>query len=89
VGGDVLSQVAMLRTLSLFCTRQAEFKIALDRAKRARAVAATIEESDATALAQADLGMSLRWMGDLSGARSELEATFHDCLRPAKPIAIS
>jgi predicted ATPase len=76
VRGDVLSQVAMLSTLSVFCVRQAEFKMALDHAKRARAIAGTIEETDATALAQSVLGMSLRWMGDLSGARSELEAAF-------------
>jgi predicted ATPase/DNA-binding winged helix-turn-helix (wHTH) protein len=74
--GDVLSQVVMLRTLSLLCSRQAEYKIALDHAKRARAVAGTIEEPDANALAQAVLGMSLHWIGDLSDARSELEAAF-------------
>jgi predicted ATPase/DNA-binding winged helix-turn-helix (wHTH) protein len=74
--GDVLGQVVMLRTLSLLCTRQAEFKIALDHAKSARAVAGTIEEPDANALAQSALGMSLHFMGSLSGARSELEAAF-------------
>jgi predicted ATPase len=74
--GNVLSQLAMLRTLSLFHTRQTEFKIALDLAKRARAVAVTSEEPDAIALAQSVLGMSLHFMGDLSGARSELEAAF-------------
>jgi predicted ATPase/DNA-binding winged helix-turn-helix (wHTH) protein len=73
---DALSQVVMLRTLSLLYTRQAEFKIALDHGKRARAVAATSEEPDANALAQSALGMSLHFMGDLAGARSELEAAF-------------
>jgi predicted ATPase/DNA-binding winged helix-turn-helix (wHTH) protein len=72
--GDGLGQVVMLRTLSLLFARQAEFKIALDHAKRARAVAGTVEEPDANALAQSVLGMSLHFMGDLSGARSELEA---------------
>jgi len=66
----------MLRTLSLFCSRQAEFKIALDHAKRARAVAGTIEEPDATALAQSVLGMALHFVGDYGGARSELEPAF-------------
>jgi hypothetical protein len=73
---DVLSQVVMLRTLSLLCTRRAEFKNALDHATRARAVAATSEDPDANALAQSALGMSLHFMGDLIGARSELETPF-------------
>jgi predicted ATPase/DNA-binding winged helix-turn-helix (wHTH) protein len=79
-GGHVFGQVVTLRTLSLFCTRQAEFKISLDHAKRARVLAGTlartIEEQDATALAQSVLGMSLHFMGDLRGARSELEAAY-------------
>jgi len=74
--GNVLSQVAMLRTLSVFCARQGDFKIALDHAKRARAVARTIEKPDANALAQSPLGTSLHFMGDHSGARAELEAAF-------------
>jgi predicted ATPase/DNA-binding winged helix-turn-helix (wHTH) protein len=74
--GNVLSQVVLLRTLSLLCTRQAEFKMALDHAKRARAVAGSIEEPDANALARSALGLSLHFIGDLSGARSELEAAF-------------
>jgi predicted ATPase/DNA-binding winged helix-turn-helix (wHTH) protein len=75
-GGKILSQVVMLRTLSLFCSRYGEFNSALDHAKRARAVGVTIEEPDATALAQSALGMSLHFLGDYSGARSELEAAF-------------
>lgn len=73
---NVLSQVAILSTLSLFCTRQGEFKIGLGHAKRARAVAGTIEGPDATALARAVLGIALQFIGDLTGARSELEAAF-------------
>jgi predicted ATPase len=74
--GNVLNQVVLLRTLSLLCTRQAEFKTALDHAKRARAVAGSVEEPDANALARSALGLSLHFIGDLSGARSELEAAF-------------
>ncbi|NEU97118.1 winged helix-turn-helix domain-containing protein [Bradyrhizobium uaiense] len=72
--GDVLSQVMMLWTLSLFCVRQAEFKIALEYAKRAGAVARTTEEPDAAALAQSALGRALHFVGDYTGARAELEA---------------
>jgi len=39
--GDLLTQVAMLRTLSVFSGRQGEFQIALDHAKRARAVSSS------------------------------------------------
>jgi hypothetical protein len=74
--GNVLSQVGILGTLSMFCTRYAEFKISLDHAKRARAVAGTAEEPDATALAQSALGRALHFIGDHSSARSELEAAF-------------
>src|SRR5262249_3974129 len=59
VRGIVLSQVAMLRTLSLFSGRQGEFKIALEHAKRGRAVIGTIEEPDASAMAQSALGTFL------------------------------
>jgi predicted ATPase/DNA-binding winged helix-turn-helix (wHTH) protein len=75
-GGNVLSQVGILGTLSMFCTRGGEFKVALDHARRARAVAGTAEEPDATALAQSALGRALHFIGDHSGARSELEAAF-------------
>ncbi|HTV31189.1 MAG TPA: winged helix-turn-helix domain-containing protein [Xanthobacteraceae bacterium] len=71
--GNVLSQVAMLRTLSLFCHRHAEFNVGLEHAKRARAIAGATEEPDANALAQSALGMSLHWIGDHRGARSALE----------------
>ncbi len=72
--GDVLNQVGVLGTLSMFCTRNGEFKIALEHAKRARAVAGVAEEPDATALAQSALGRALHFIGDHSGARLELEA---------------
>jgi predicted ATPase len=72
--GDVFSQVMMLWTLSLFSVRQAEYKIALNHAKRARALAGTIEEPDATALAQSALGRALHFAGNYSRARLEHEA---------------
>jgi predicted ATPase/DNA-binding winged helix-turn-helix (wHTH) protein len=74
--GDVVGQVTVLSTLSVFCARNGEFRRGLDHAKRARAVAGTIAGQDAPALAQSALGMSFAFMGDLSSARSELEAGF-------------
>jgi len=74
--GDVLSQVGMLGTLSMFCTRDGEFKLSLDHARRARAVAGTADEPDVTALAQSTLGRALHFVGDHNNARSELEAAF-------------
>jgi tetratricopeptide (TPR) repeat protein len=71
---NVLSQVGILGTLSMFCTRYGEFKISLEHARRARAVAGTAEEPDATALAQSALGRALHFMGDHNSACSELEA---------------
>jgi predicted ATPase/DNA-binding winged helix-turn-helix (wHTH) protein len=74
--GNVLSQVGILGTLSMFCTRDGEFKISLDHARRARAVAGTADEPDATALAQSALGRALHFIGNHSDARLELEAAF-------------
>jgi predicted ATPase/DNA-binding winged helix-turn-helix (wHTH) protein len=74
--GNVLSQVGILGTLSMFCTRDGEFKISLDHAKHARAVAGTADDPDALALAQSALGRALHFVGDHSDARSELEAAF-------------
>ena len=72
--GSVLSQVAILRTLSLFCHRHGEFNVGLEHATRARTIAETVEEPDASALSQSAMGMSLHWIGDHRGARLELEA---------------
>ncbi|MGX5828187.1 winged helix-turn-helix domain-containing protein [Mesorhizobium sp. 43Arga] len=68
------AQVEMLWTLTLFCARQAEFRLALDHAKRARAIAEVLAESDATALAQSALGRALHFVGEYASARTELEA---------------
>lgn len=74
---NVLGQVGILGTLSMFCTRDGEFKTALNHARKARMVAATSDDPDATALAQSTLGRALHFIGDHGGARSELEAAFH------------
>ncbi len=72
--GDVLDQAGFLGMLHMFHFRGADFEIALDYAKRCRALAGTIEDPGATALAHSILGRSLHLMGDHDGARAELEA---------------
>ena len=76
VRGNVPKQVELLGTLSMFHTRNGEFKTALHEAKLARAVAGTVEGSVAVALAQSALGRALHFMGDHGSARAELEASF-------------
>jgi predicted ATPase/DNA-binding winged helix-turn-helix (wHTH) protein len=77
---DVLHQVGLLGVLSMFHTRDGDFKTALDYARRSRTVALavtrTVEESAGVALAQSTLGRSLHFVGDHSAARVELEASF-------------
>ncbi|QHP69892.1 transcriptional regulator [Bradyrhizobium sp. LCT2] len=73
-GGNVLSQVGILGTLSMFCTRDGEFKTALDHARRARTVAGAAEDPHAMALAQSAVGRALHFIGEHCSARSELEA---------------
>jgi tetratricopeptide (TPR) repeat protein len=72
--GDVLHQAGLLGMLHMFHFRGGDFKIAVDYAKRCRAVAETIDDPAAIALAHSILGRSLLIMGDLAGARLELEA---------------
>ena len=79
--GDVLSQAALLGMLHMFHFRGGDFNTALHHAKRCRAVAGTIEDPAATALAHSILGRSLHLMGDHSGARVELEASLRNWLR--------
>ena len=75
--GDALNQVGLLGVLSMFHTREADFKTALHYAKNSRSVAGTVNDPAGIALAHSILGRSLHFMGDHSGARVELEASFH------------
>ncbi|HEX9588507.1 MAG TPA: winged helix-turn-helix domain-containing protein [Bradyrhizobium sp.] len=79
--GDVLSQAGLLGMLHMFHFRGGDFNTALHHAKRCRAVAGTIEDPAATALAHSILGRSLHLMGDHSVARVELEASLRNWLR--------
>ena len=70
-----------LGMLHMFHFRGGDFNTALHHARRCRAVAGTIEDPAATALAHSILGRSLHLMGDHSGARVELEASLRNWLR--------
>ena len=72
--GDALEQVRLLGSLHMFHLRGGDFKSALHYARRCSAIAETLGDSIATALAHSILGISLHLTGDLSGARRELEA---------------
>jgi len=72
--GDLLTEVRLLGPLHMYHVRGGDFKLTLDYAKRSREIAGTLGDAGATALAHALLGISLHLMGDLRGARSELEA---------------
>ncbi|HWZ71448.1 MAG TPA: winged helix-turn-helix domain-containing protein [Casimicrobiaceae bacterium] len=72
---DVLHQVGLLGMLHVFHFRGGDFSAALRYAKRNRTLADTVEDPAALALAHSILGRSLYLMGELSGARLELEAS--------------
>jgi len=73
--GDLLDQAGLLGTLHMFHFRSGDFKTALGYAKRCRAVAATLDDPAAMALAHSIMGRSLHLSGELSRARVELEAS--------------
>jgi len=75
--GDLLDQVRLLGPLHMFHLRGGDFKAALRYARRCSAIAETLGDSVASALAHSILGISLHLTGDLSGARRELEAALH------------
>ena len=74
--GDVLYQVGLLGMLSMFEVRDGDFKTSLHYARLSRSVRGTVENSPAMALARSNLGRALQFVGDHSGSRAELEASF-------------
>jgi predicted ATPase/DNA-binding winged helix-turn-helix (wHTH) protein len=72
--GDALNQLRLLGLLRSFHERIGDFKAALCYARQSSAVSVTIENPAAVALAHCFLGSSLHHVGDLGGARAELEA---------------
>ncbi len=74
--GDVLNQVGLLGMLSMFDVRDGDFKTSLHYAKLSRTVDGIVENAAALALANSILGRALQFVGDHSGSRVELEASF-------------
>lgn len=72
--GDALDQVHLLGPLNMFHLRTGNFTAALQFARSCSAIAATLEDPVAIALAHVILGISLHLRGDLAEARTELEA---------------
>jgi predicted ATPase/DNA-binding winged helix-turn-helix (wHTH) protein len=72
--GDALNEAGLLGMLHMFHFRGGDFGIALHYAERCRTVAGNIDDKAATTLAHSILGRSLLMMGDINGARTELEA---------------
>jgi len=85
--GDALNQIALLGLLRIFHFRSADFNNALSLARRCRALAETIKDPAAIALAHAMLGRSLYFLGDLNAARVELEASLQHWSRAERSTA--
>lgn len=79
-GHDAANEAGLLGMLHMFHFRGGNFNTALSFAKRCRVLADNIDDPAAVALAHSILGRSLLMMGDLSGARAELEALFTNWL---------
>jgi predicted ATPase len=72
--GDLVNELRLLGPLHMYLVRGGDFATSLQYAKRSSEIAGTLGDASATALAHALLGISLHVMGDLDGARTELEA---------------
>ncbi len=72
--GDTANQLLLIGPLHSFHLRIGHCNTALHYAKRASAVAGTVGDPAAIAFAHTLLGVSSHHTGDLSGARTELEA---------------
>jgi predicted ATPase/DNA-binding winged helix-turn-helix (wHTH) protein len=85
---DRLNQLQLLCQLNMFHHRRGDFEISLHYAKRSVAVAGTIASPAAIALAHSQMGISLIYMGDLGGARAELEACVQNGPGPLRTSTI-
>jgi tetratricopeptide (TPR) repeat protein len=79
--GDALNQIGLLSWLLTCHFRRGDFEAALLCARRSRAVAETIDDPAAMSSAHSMLGRTLHVMGDLEGARAELEASLQSWSR--------
>jgi predicted ATPase/DNA-binding winged helix-turn-helix (wHTH) protein len=82
---DLLSEVRLLGLLHLYHIRAGDFEVSLQCARRSFAIASTLDDAEATALARALLGISLHLTGDPRAARPELEAAV--ALRHSPPTS--
>lgn len=71
---DVPNQLQLLNLLYMFHHRVGDIRTTLDFAKRSFAASQLMDDPAAVALAHCFLGVSLHHIGDLKGARAELEA---------------
>lgn len=73
---DTRNEAGLLGMLHMFHFRGGDFSVALSFARRCRTLAEDVDDPAAMALARSILGRSLLMMGDLNGARVELEELF-------------
>ncbi|SDH89746.1 Predicted ATPase [Bradyrhizobium sp. Rc2d] len=73
---DTSNEAGLLGMLHMFHFRGGDFSAALSFARRCRTLADDVDDPAALALARSILGRSLLMMGDLNGARIELEELF-------------
>jgi predicted ATPase/DNA-binding winged helix-turn-helix (wHTH) protein len=85
---DVLTQMLLLGPLHIFHFRIADFKTSLHYARRSSAVAAAIGDPAAIELAHCLTGLSLHYMGDIGGARMELEAALRQAPGSQRTLSI-
>lgn len=74
IHGEPVEQLRILGPLNVFHLRGGEFTTALSQAQKYSAVSARLEDSAVAVSAHSVLGTSLHLTGDLTGARTELEA---------------
>ena len=82
---DVLHMAGMLGMLHMYHLRGGDYRLAMQYAEHSSKIASRLGDVRMTALAHSLLGISLHLMGDLSGARAELDAA----LEPEYGVATS
>lgn len=74
---DAFHAAAMLGMLQLFYLRSSDYRLALECAERCSVIAGRLDDVTLTTLAHSLLGISRHLVGDLEGARMELDAALH------------
>jgi predicted ATPase len=89
--GDAPDRLQLLNLLHIFHQRTGDFKATLDCARRSLSTAEAIATPAALGLAHCVMGSALHHVGDLAGARVELEAALQSepsDHRPASTISV-